>query len=206
MYEQELKLTAPDQETLHAVPMWEGVQDLLVKPATGPLRFLARYHDTPHNALENYMCALRSRLEGDRYVAALKMPGQIVGGISSREEFECAVSGWIEETNDIPAGEFREKGLVITGGESRLLTTVQVDMMRTIYDLKLNGTRIELVTDSGTVSAGNRHVDLLEVELELKEGALEDIVSLGSLIRSRFDLIPSTKTKYEIGMELWKAA
>jgi inorganic triphosphatase YgiF len=204
MYEQELKLTAPDAQTLSSVLNSDVVQQYSLGVASDSQRYLANYYDTRDRVLEKDRCSLRARLEGKKYRAAFKLPGKIVDGLSQRQEYECEISGWFNKPGMLPDGEL--KSLVLNHVEEgeKLFTMVSVDMQRRILELELNGTKIELVTDDGVVNANDRQVRLFEIELELLDGDINDIKYLGDILEQKFELSRSLSTKHQIGLELWK--
>ena len=204
MYEQELKLTAPDGDTLDRVLNATEVRAFSVGPASGPHRYLAKYYDNGQRTLTRQRCALRSRLEGNVFRAALKQSGHIVDGMSERAEMECDVDGWLNNLDDLPDGSLKSELLQYLKLKEPLVELVEVEMDRTIRNLDIDGTRVELVADRGTIRAGGRETRIYEIEMELKMGNVSLIKKLGNNLKAQYDLVPSTKTKYEIGLDLWQ--
>jgi len=204
MYEQELKFTASDAQTLQSALDSDVIQQCSVGPAGDPQRYLAKYYDTRNRDLETDRCSLRARLEGKTYRAAFKLPGKIVDGLSQRQEYEVEISGWFKKAGALPDGELKFLVLNHIEENEKLATIVDVDMQRRKIDLEINGTRIEMVTDDGIVSANDRQVVLFEIELELKHGNINDIMELGKTLEQKFELKRSLYTKHQIGLDLWK--
>lgn len=203
MLEQELKLTAPDEDTLDAVLAAELITSACTdETLMPPRRFLAVYYDTESGVLERARCALRVRWEGEGFRAAFKLPGNIVEGLSQREEYEADIDSWISRAGELPEGLLREKVAEHIRLDQPLQERVRVDMQRTIRWLRYQQAVIELVVDQGTITGLNGETELYEVELELKQGPLQAIIELGEQLVSAFELIPSTRTKYEIGLSL----
>ena len=204
MYEQELKFTAPDAQTLASVLDSDVVQQYSLGAASDPQRYLANYYDTRDRDLERDRCSLRARQEGKKFRAAFKLPGKIVDGLSQRQEYECEISGWFKKPGVLPDGEL--KFLVLNHIEEgeKLFTMVSVDMQRRKLELEIDGTKIELVTDDGVVNANDRQVRLFEVELELLNGDINDIKDLGNILEQKYELTRSLFTKHQIGLNLWK--
>jgi len=201
--EQELKLTAPDEDTLDAVLAAELITSACTdETLMPPRRFLAVYYDTESGVLERARCALRVRWEGEGFRAAFKLPGNIVEGLSQREEYEADIDSWISRAGELPEGLLREKVAEHIRLDQPLQERVRVDMQRTIRWLRYQQAVIELVVDQGTITGLNGETELYEVELELKQGPLQAIIELGEQLVSAFELIPSTRTKYEIGLSL----
>ncbi len=204
MLEQELKLTVPNPVTLERITGSAHIQNWLTASPIGPLRFLARYYDNTGRVLQQAQCSLRSRLEGQVYRAAFKEKGQLVNGLSQRIELESDIDGWLETADMIPEGSLRSRVLEFLDKDEKLIPMVMVDMNRRIYNLELEGTRIECVTDSGRISGNIQHAELHELELELKSGEIGVLEGLGQVIRKEFGLDWSLKTKHEIGLGLWE--
>ena len=201
--EKELKLTAPDAATLERVldsPLVSA--HVVAGTERPPRRFHARYYDTPDGRLERRLWSLRARREGDRWKAALKTRGVMENGVSARQEYESPVAGWIAKVNELPAGELKSKLREALEESDALEPRVEVDVIRTARDLDLEGAVAELVTDAGTISAGERGVDLHEVELELKEGDFSLVERFGRRLAEEFGLVPSGRSKHEIGLDL----
>ncbi len=115
MLEQEIKLTATTSNTLKNVSTSPLVLAFVVPPVDDtppqPLRFLAKYYDTENRVMEQSMCSLRARREGDKWKAAFKLKGQIVDGLSVREELECDINGWLSCADDLPSGSLKDRVL-----------------------------------------------------------------------------------------------
>jgi triphosphatase len=201
--ETELKLTASNSKVLETIVASSIIQKLLVGSALPTQQFLARYHDTADQVFQQKQCSLRSRLEGDRFRAAFKEKGQIVDGLSSRNEWECDIHGWLQSTLDLPESDLRSRVSEMAKSETDLETLVVVDMERSIFNLEWKGTKIECVTDSGTIQANGRTIELHELELELKQGDVDKIIKLGNQLKDNYELIPSTLSKHQLGLQLW---
>ncbi len=203
MLEQELKLTAEHRATLDQVIQWRETQQRIVGvPDLKPVRFFAVYYDTRDRRLEQQHLSLRARLEGDRWRAAFKLKGEMVDGLSQREEFECDITGELTSPNDLPQGKVRSSVCRFLSLETPLDPVVMVDMQRTIIDLAFDQCEVEMVLDSGIIKRNERQVSLNEVELELKSGRLDRLIEFGERLRTRFGLRRSTRTKHRIGLEL----
>lgn len=145
-------------------------------------------------------------MEGEIFRAAFKQPSKVIAGLSSRKEFECDVTSWIESPAMLPNVELKSKLIECIDISSQLYPLVTVDMQRQIMDLNVDDTKIELVTDHGKISANGRSVELFEVEFEFKSGELQEINMIGDILKEEFDLIPSELTKHRIGLGLLGAS
>ncbi len=203
MLEQELKFTVADRSVLDAVLSSSRIRSRIIgNPDTPAENFRGIYYDTPDLALQEKQCSLRARREGARFRAALKMPGTIVDGLSSREEFEIDIRDWPTAVKDFPDVSFRSRVAAIIPAGSRLIPRIEVDMLRRVVHLASGESRIELVLDEGEILGGGRSVSLCEVELELIRGEVSDVLALGKLLEDRFPLTRSTLSKHEIGLQL----
>ena len=206
MIETELKLTAPNQEVLLQVLEAPAIQNHVVEErSTGPVLYSGRYYDTASLDLLRAGCSFRARLEGEKYVAALKMPGTIRDGISSREEIEQLIDGWLQTGSELPQCHLKDKLGQLINLDRKLICRVQVDTQRTIRWLNLEGSEVELVCDHANIQANQKQVDLYEVELELKSGEIDPLLKLGENLQNHFDLSLSTTTKHQIGLSLLNA-
>ena len=203
LLEQELKLVADNADVLKAILDSELVKQAGICEGThGPERFHAIYYDTPELELEKSSHSLRARMEGDRLVAAFKLPGSIVDGLSQRVEYEAPLRDWLNTPNDLPESELKQQVLSILMPDAELVPRVEVDMQRTIRMLESEGSHFELVADRGVIKGSHGEFELHELELELKQGAVEPVLRLGQRIADQFGLKPSHMTKHEIGLSL----
>ncbi len=203
MLEQELKLTAPDLTELERVL----ASDLVARHAkTGQsissLHYHGRYYDTDSNQLRAAGMSLRARREGLSWRATLKLKGQMIGGLSQRQEFEADISGWLESAAQLPEGGIKQKLLEVIKDDDILHKRVEVHMQRRIVIIDYQGSWIELVTDHGHISAGGGNQQLCEVECELIDGDLTAVIDFGSRLRAQFNLTPSLLSKHAIGISL----
>ncbi|WP_424946104.1 CYTH domain-containing protein [Candidatus Spongiihabitans sp.] len=202
MYEQELKLTAANAEVLIAALNSDTIQRYSLAPAPQPQRFLAKYYDTKNRTLENDQCSLRARREGRKFRAAFKLPGHITDGMSQRQEYECDIDGWLKNAGKLPDGDLKSLVLNHIEETEKLFAMVTVDMQRQIVNLEVNGTKIEMVADQGTITGNGREVEICEIELELKSGEINIVKEIGDELKAKYELNPSRLTKHQIGLEL----
>lgn len=203
LLEQELKLVAENADVLEAILQSELVKQAGTCEGThGPERFHAIYYDTPTLELEQKRHSLRARMEGDRMVAAFKLPGSIVNGLSRRVEYETPIESWLKTAADLPESDLKREVLKILTLRSSLVPRVEVNMQRTIRMLESEGSHFELVADRGVIKGTHGECVLHELELELKRGEVEPVLRLGKQIADAFGLTPSHKTKHEIGLSL----
>ena len=201
--EQEIKLTAPDADSLAGVMANPRVSGLFADGAEAPAQsFRATYYDSPGWILRARRWSLRTRYEGERHVGTLKRRFHIRSGYSACEEFEQPVSQEFERLSCIPPGQIADTLLEVMPADTRLLQRVKVDMRRQSRELALGDTRLELVTDLGHIHANNRRVELFEVELELLQGDLHDpaVKALVDGLCQDHALVPSRVSKHQLGL------
>jgi len=201
--EQEIKLIVDSQDILESIIQCGLIQSNM-QERLGPIRFVARYHDTPNRDFTRSNSSLRSRMEGELMRATFKEKGSIVDGFSQHHELETVIDGWLETTGMLPEGALKSRVLQIVDENDPLETIVSVEMSRTILKLVVANTEIECAADSGCILANQRFVPLCELELELKRGEILPMRQLAEELKERFSLTWSRQTKFAIGMELWK--
>ena len=202
--EQEIKLTAPDADSLVRI-----MRDPLVtrhlcssRDDSPAQSFRATYYDCPDWSLRDRRWSLRTRYEGDRHVGTLKRRSEIRNGFSSAEELEQPVSRAFEQVSCIPPGLIASTLLEVMPGSTPLLQRVKVNMSRRMCELELGETRLELVTDVGHISANGQQLELFEVELELLQGDLHDpaVKALVDSLCKHHSLQASAVSKHQLGL------
>jgi inorganic triphosphatase YgiF len=128
------------------------------------------YYDTAELALRDQGAALRLRRTGSHWIQTLKTAGRVEAGLHQREELETPVPAQIlnytvlAQSNAAPLLADPELPL-------KLRPVFVTDFKRTTRLLQLDaGTQIEFCLDRGAVSAGDVHIPISEIELELKSG------------------------------------
>jgi inorganic triphosphatase YgiF len=145
------------------------------------------YFDTPDHALAKAKSAVRLRGTPDQWLQTYKTAGESAGGLHNRHEWERPVAG---EALEIPA-----------------LLEIRTDFSRVIWDVEIDGAKIEAALDLGEVVAdvdGERlTTPISELELELKSGNEEALNSLAAQMRGAFlYLQPEDASKARRGYDL----
>ncbi|MBM3606029.1 MAG: inorganic triphosphatase [Alphaproteobacteria bacterium] len=159
----------------------------------------AIYFDTKDRTLAAAGMSLRIRESEDQRVQTIKAPGRSAGGLFSRSEWERPVSAnnpVIDETTPVQA-------LLAQAGE--LMRAFEVEVSRRIWDFTDGDTRIEVVLDRGTVSAGDRQTPVCELELELKAGSPQALFDLARTLDGEAAARLGVLTKSERGERLAQA-
>lgn len=158
----------------------------------------AVYFDTQDRALGRNRLVLRVRREGDRWVQALKGPGD---GLMRRLEDEVVLPHAAQAPAPDPnrhdgtaAGRLLHQALA-GGGPLEPLHETDIRRLRRV--LRVPGARIELALDRGFVRAGGASSPVQELEMELLEGAPEALIQLASRWVDRYGLVLDPATKSE---------
>ena len=155
------------------------------------------YFDTPALALHERRVALRLREKGGRIIQTLKTQGQSQGGLHQRDEWEWEIPQPQLDASLLQSVAFPPE--VAVADLRPLFTT---DFERAQVDIRLGGSLIELALDQGEVRANGRVAPVLEVELELKQGAPESLFALARQIASQVPVWASDVSKAERGYGL----
>lgn len=148
-----------------------------------------------------YACRLRHDRARGTWVAALKGLGGATGAVHQREEFEIAVppDATPDRWPDSPA---RTLALALSRAQplTELFAVGQTRHTRNVY---LADRRVaELSLDEVQYCAGDKRVESLELEIELKQtGTLDDLHALMDAL-SEYDLQPEPRSKFERGLAL----
>lgn len=164
----------------------------------------ARYADTADGRLEAAGLALRLRLEGARWVQALKGTGD---GVAQRLEHEVAVAApgpratptFDPRRHDGEAGRLLQAALQ---GAAPLVDVLATDIRRLHRRVASGGAVIEIAYDEGCIEAAGRRADVAEIEFELLSGPPAALPALAARWVRRFDLWWDVRTKAERGRRL----
>jgi inorganic triphosphatase YgiF len=165
-------------------------------------RLTSLYFDTPAHDLRRREMALRLRRSGRRWAQALKAGRSGNAGLHSRDEFEYGRGDASIDLSlfvDTPLAKMpRARKLHRSLGE-----IFRVDVVRTAWNLELApGTRVEVALDRGTVTRGNAHEEVSEVEIEIVEGPAIALYDLAERLAGAVALRVSAVTKAERGYRL----
>lgn len=155
------------------------------------------YFDTVDHQLTEVGSALRLRKTGDGYVQTLKNKGRNVGGLHQREEWEYSVSTAALDLTMFPA-EALPEGLV----QHSVQPIFTTHFLRQRWNVHYGQSAVELVLDQGRVATEQNEDEISELELELKSGNLEDLLSLALTISEHVAVVPSDISKAERGYRM----
>ena len=192
------------------------------------LKLLNRYFDTPEMGLSQGGAALRIRQQGtikfnggdsqahdsptqdfqtqdslidERIIQTLKTRGTSSAGLHQRMEWDWPLSRVALDLNLIQASEVQSH----LSPDLNLTTIVPLfttDFQRKMWMYQKNDTVIELVLDQGEVSTDEHRIDLLELELELKQGDVEVLFQLAQDLAQQCPVLMSDISKAERGYGL----
>ena len=211
MKEVELKFQVP-----------QGKRKAVESAVAGPqpvrrIRLQAAYFDTPGSVLAQSGMALRLRKEGRIWVQTLKavLPD---GAHMTRAEHNVtrAETGTaIPAINpqlhaDTPVGAALLK--VLKGRKAHadgpLQQVMATDIWRRARTVRVAGGTVELAFDAGVITAGPadapRRQPVCELEIELKSGQPQAVVSAAGRWVARHGLWLDTRSKAEMGQLLWR--
>lgn len=202
-HEIELKLRLNPSE----LPLLEQVlatDPFMIEPT---LQLLNQYYDTPTMALSQAGAALRIRqqtwLETSTtdIIQTLKTRGSSRGGLHQRMEWDWPLTEVALDLTRLQHSEVQShlsSDLNLTAITS-LFTT---DFQRKVWLYNNNDTVIELVLDCGHVATTEHSIELLELELELKQGNADILFQLAEQIAQQCPVVMSDISKAERGYGL----
>ncbi|QHJ12801.1 Inorganic triphosphatase [Paraglaciecola mesophila] len=136
------------------------------------------YFETPQRTLRKHDIGLRIRGHNGEFEQTVKTKGRVIAGMHQRPEYNVPLP-----TPDLKLDLFEREiwpqSINVTELESQLYTMFSTDFLRHTYLITWdNTTQIELVFDIGKITANGRHVDICEIELELKSGEPRQLFEL----------------------------
>ncbi len=160
------------------------------------------YYDTPCRLLKSNGISLRIRQIGDRWVQTLKAGQGVIAGLSQPVEIERPVANSIPELENFGESEIAVKFEQLLEG-AELEPVFETVVERTTNELQaVDGSRIEVAFDAGTLEVGNRKSQIHEVELELKSGRASSLFRVAQKLATGEKLRFSTMTKSERGYDV----
>ena len=143
--------------------------------ATARLQQLtARYFDTPDLHLMRHGAGLRVRKEDGQWIQTMKAGGSVQSGLHSRNEWECPVDrSWprLGKLRKLVGDDEHWLSMLDAPDlKDRLEPLFLVDVRRHLWEVEVDGNRIEVALDVGHIERKAHKVAINEVELELKDG------------------------------------
>lgn len=152
------------------------------------------YFDTADRALAEAGLSLRIRQSGSHRTQTIKRSGSSAAGLFARSEWEMPVN------DDVPVVDDASPVHTLLGGAvNDLIRVFEVEVTRRIWDVQNGDTAIEVVLDRGTISAGDRHTSICEMEMELKSGQPQALFDLARKLDGAVPVRLGVLTKPERG-------
>ena len=184
---------------LALAPEWAeriGQDDLLGPPDKEDWQ-VSTYFDTPEQVLRKANCSLRIRQVGNRRTQTAKANNADSYGLFSRHEWEQEVDG------DFPVLDADVPLAALLGERAgTLMPQFEVQVMRHKWDMSEGDSRIEVVLDRGKVSAGDAHLPICELEMELDGGKPKALFALARRLHADVPMRIGVATKSEQGFRL----
>lgn len=188
----ELKYACPNEAVCVNILASDMVRALQIG-AVRQIRMCTDYYDTPERTLRALYWTLRLRRENEQSVVCCKTRGERQGALSSHGEWECEAESVPQGVEQLIAQGAPEELRQLAGRAERFCGA---EFLRKSVDLRLSGgTVAELSCDVGKLLGSTREEALCEVELELKEGSVEPMLSLGADLAKAFGLWEEPRSK-----------
>lgn len=181
----------------------EDLQAAFLHAPGGPVRsakLVSSYFDTPDGALAARELSLRVRKHGRRKEMTLKA-GHARG--LGRSEWTVPIDAAAPDVSLLPPDAGGLLDGVTTGSLAMIHCT---EVARRTRLAEHGGATVELALDFGRIVAGGRDQPLAELELELKRGGPEGMLSLALEILSAVPLGLVARSKADRGQELASGA
>ncbi|MDV6348126.1 CHAD domain-containing protein [Nitrosomonas sp. Is35] len=158
---------------------------------------LSIYFDTPKFDLMQRGIALRVRQAGDQWIQTLKAETQSVGALTSRPEWEMAVTdGRHPDFSALP-----QAALDLLAGIKlkRIAPVFTTEFRRTTWQIGEGAAQAEVALDTGKIFAAELSRDICEVEIELKSGPAEFLFDIATQLLQQAPLHIEPRSKAERG-------
>jgi inorganic triphosphatase YgiF len=159
------------------------------------------YFDTIKGEIHKAGYSLRVRQVGDCFTQTVKTNGG-AAGLFDRGEWEAPVEQMVPDRKALDRTPLRK----LKNLDRRAEPVVCSDVDRTTWLIDRDGSVIEAVLDSGTVSAGEEEAKFHELELELKAGESKALFDFAQELSKAVVLEVGVLSKEERGLMLAKGA
>lgn len=161
----------------------------------------AIYYDTEDNFYQKHKIAYRVRQENDCFVATYKSGKVNTQGVFERVEINKKVTN-LDADISVFADVDEVWNLIKETKDKKFMPIVITDFVRECMEINWLNSRVEIALDLGFVQENKRKSPICEVEIELKSGRIEDLLSLKNELSEKFSLELSTVSKYKKGLIL----
>ena len=204
--ETEVKLAFKDRESLFKAASSDWFVSHCKNPDSRPMTLENFYLDTKDDTLRNRGVSLRIRHytsdDSDYYEFTAKYKGEVRGGLHNHFEWNLKSSDGVLDLKYFKRNaEGDDTDLLrdvldgISGASLAVLCSNTFE--RTYYDFRFQNSSMEACIDYGDIKDSNgKPCDLIcEMELELKDGSVEDLEDAKTYIIDEFGAKPFDETK-----------
>lgn len=201
----ELKYLLRDRAQADEILNDELVKEVEDEGSEETIDMHAVYYDTADHKLTEAGIALRVRKEGEYYVATMKDKGNTIEGMHKRQEINVRLTD--EEMIQHPdVTIFSESDayeqLLEIAGKGKLLPVLEMKFERRQVRVDTGKAISVLSCDDGYISAGGKTLPIMELEIELYSGSLDELKEYGGRIAAKYDLKPEDRSKFARGYDL----
>jgi inorganic triphosphatase YgiF len=169
----------------------------------------AAYFDTEDGILSKNDIALRVRMEGARIIASLKWNDSRSGGLHVREEINVPTDDptcfIMPDPKLFRESEVGKDVLELLNGRP-LESILEMKFLRNRLRVDTGVAICEIALDDGKIITDCGEMQIQELEIELFSGEQDELIKLGDIIASKYQLEMETETKYARGLKLLRGA
>lgn len=168
---------------------------------TGPAKRLENtYYDTADLALHRERMAVRIRTTPTEQLQTVKCAATSVAGLSARPEWETPYAGEF----DFSGVDSRKVRRFLAEQQSSLRPVFTTSFERRTWRVDISKKiALWVMVDTGYISSGDLTLPISEVELELVQGAPEDLLDFATALATHLPLVPHDVSKAERGYQLF---
>lgn len=208
--ETELKLSYKSRQELFSIPHKKWFRKHLLPDAPVQSDLISSYLDTPNMIFRKNGAVVRVRsVDGNEYIHTVKVSSGGNDGLHQRYEWnyktseeKFCVSTFLDQAkaDDDPYSVLQ--GVLEPAAEEDLVTVLQTRFSRTAYLSGFGDSILEVALDFGEICAGDNRETICEMEIELLEGDVRDLLSLGQIVMAKSNGIAENTSKYGRGIKL----
>ncbi len=208
--ETELKLAYDSLDELLAVQENDWFVGVVLPDVPARQRFVNTYYDTEDFSLRSQGAMVRVReIEGEGYVHTVKASVGNKDGLHQRFEWNFKTDDdKFDVTRFLKNAEMCNDPYHIIEDILLPVTNAKLNcMFRTVFNrisymVGYGNSIIELSLDYGKIIVSDRSEEICEMEIELVEGDVRDVLSLGQVVQSNSKCRTENRSKYSRCFEL----
>ncbi|OUR71778.1 hypothetical protein A9Q78_09055 [Methylophaga sp. 41_12_T18] len=177
--EQEIKLQVSSEQQIELAELTWLKQFKQV--SSQQKRLVSTYYDTPELSLIKQGTGLRLRNDNGDWWQTVKCTGQVKNGLHQREEWEHPLSSELFDLERL-----KQTPVKSVIADAALWSTIQpvfttdFNRLEVLFELA-NNTLVELAYDVGRVYTAQAEEGIHEIELELKQGSIDELKQFAEL-------------------------